>query len=81
MTGWKTVLLLVGASLMAACGQKTQLKPSAGQDLPPNAYGSSVESDAEKLLELPPQAVPERSIELRRRSEPREDDPFELPPE
>ena len=82
LTGWRRAAYI--AVLMfgvAGCGQKTQLEPQAGQILPPNAYGSSVESDAEKLLEVPPQAVPERSIELRRRSEPREDDPFELPPE
>jgi hypothetical protein len=28
----------------------------------------------------PPQAAPERSVELRKRSEEREDDPFDLPP-
>ena len=33
------------------------------------------------LLELDALAAPERSVELRRRSEEREDDPFDLPPE
>jgi hypothetical protein len=27
-----------------------------------------------------PQAAPERNVELRRRSEEREDDPFDIPP-
>jgi hypothetical protein len=33
------------------------------------------------LLEQEPQAAPNRSVELRTRSEDREDDPFDLPPE
>ncbi len=32
------------------------------------------------LLAPPVQAIPERSVELRKRSEEREDDPFDLPP-
>ena len=42
--------------------------------------GEHVETD-EPLLELETLAAPERSVELRRRSEEREDDPFDLPPE
>ena len=34
-----------------------------------------------ELLVLDPQAAPERNVELRRESEEREDDPFDLPPE
>ena len=66
---------------LSACASKTPLEPEPGEPLPPPAYGSTTESDAEELLELPPQAAPERSVELRRRSEEREDDPFDLPPE
>jgi hypothetical protein len=36
---------------------------------------------ADELLRLDTQAAPQRSIELRRRSEDRRDDPFDLPPE
>ena len=36
---------------------------------------------ATELLELDPQAAPERNVELRRESEARDDDPFDLPPE
>ena len=35
---------------------------------------------AENLLKPTPQAAPERSVELRKRSEERTDDPFDLPP-
>lgn len=67
-------------ALLAACGQKTELAPLAGQSLPPAPYGAQAVPDAENLLELDPLAAPERSVELRKRSEEREDDPFDLPP-
>lgn len=69
------------AAALAGCGQKADLEPLAGQSLPPAPYGSEVRPTAEDLLALDPQAAPERSVELRKRSEEREDDPFDLPPE
>ncbi|MXO74540.1 hypothetical protein GRI40_04790 [Altererythrobacter aerius] len=78
----KTLLLLAAAlPLLGACGQKADLEPLAGQPLPPVAYGATEQADAERLLEPDPIAAPERSVELRKRSEEREDDPFDLPPE
>lgn len=71
---------LAAVLLVAACGQKTDLEPLAGQSLPPAPYGARATPDAEQLLELDPLAAPERSVELRKRSEEREDDPFDLPP-
>ena len=65
---------------LAACGQKTDLEPAAGKQLPQPPYGREDRKSAEALLVPPPQAIPERSVELRRRSERREDDPFDLPP-
>lgn len=76
----KLVALGVAACL-AGCGQKAELTPVAGQELPPKPYGSEVQPDAQELLALDPQAAPDRSVELRTRSEEREDDPFDLPPE
>ena len=72
-------LLALGA--LSACGQKGDLKPLPGRSLPVAPYGAEVQPDAEELLELDTLAAPERSVELRRRSEEREDDPFDLPPE
>ena len=69
------------ALALAACGQRATLRPAAGNELPPPPYGSSEPQTADQLLELDPQAAPERSVELRRESEEREDDPFDLPPE
>jgi len=68
-------------ALLAACGQTADLKPPPGKQLPPAPYGREDQPDAEDLTELKPQAAPERTVELRRRSEEREDDPFDLPPE
>lgn len=72
-----TALLLA----LAACGQRADLEPLAGETLPPPPYGASEPLTPDELLEPDPQAVPERSVELRRESEEREDDPFDLPPE
>ena len=77
--------LMIGAAFAAfalgSCGQKAALTPAAGASLPPEPYGSDVRPDTESLLELGTLAAPERSVELRRRSEERQDDPFDLPPE
>jgi hypothetical protein len=49
--------------------------------LPPAPYGSDHKPSAAELLKPDPQAAPQRSVELRTRSEERQDDPFDLPPE
>ena len=66
---------------LAACGRQSDLKPVAGAQLPPPPYGRSDPPTANELLVLDPQAAPQRSVELRQKSEEREDDPFDLPPE
>lgn len=72
------VLLLLP---LAACGAQRDLQPANGASLPPPPYGSAVAPTAEELLEPTPEAQPVRTVELRRQSEEREDDPFDLPPE
>lgn len=74
------MIAIVALAALAGCGQKAALKPPPGENLPPAPYGLEERPSAEALLEPPPQAIPERSVELRRRSEEREDDPFDLPP-
>jgi hypothetical protein len=74
------VLPLLLALGLGACGQQADLKPRAGQELPPPPYGREERPKAEALLKVTPQAAPERSVELRRKSEDRTDDPFDLPP-
>lgn len=68
------------ALALAACGQSAPLKPAPGQQLPVAPYGREGTETAESLLKVPPQAAPERSVELRKRSEKRLQDPFDLPP-
>ena len=78
MRNW---VALAAIAMLGACGQKAALEPVEGASLPPAPYGAEVEPSADELLELPPEAAPDRSVELRTRSEEREDDPFDLPPE
>jgi predicted small lipoprotein YifL len=75
----KTVALVLLLAL-AACGQRSALALKPGQQLPPAPYGRAEKPDAVELLEPPTVAIPERSVELRTRSEEREDDAFDLPP-
>ncbi len=80
----KPVALLVLPALLlpllGACGQRANLVPQAGKELPPAPYGREQRPQAAELLETPTIAIPKRSVELRTRSEQREDDPFDLPP-
>jgi hypothetical protein len=69
------------ALALAGCGSRKDLEPVAGASLPPPPYGRADPPTATELLALDPQAAPERNVELRRESEEREDDPFDLPPE
>ena len=77
----RAVPLLLLALALAACGSQKDLEPGAGAALPPPPYGRTDPPTATELLALDPQAAPERTVELRRESEEREDDPFDLPPE
>ena len=78
MRNW---VALAAIAMLSACGQTAALEPVEGASLPPAPYGAEVQPSADELLELPPEAAPDRSVELRTRSEEREDDPFDLPPE
>jgi hypothetical protein len=73
-----SALLLVA---LAACGAQRDLEPPEGASLPPPPFGRADPPTAEELLEPTPEAQPARTVELRRQSEVREDDPFDLPPE
>ncbi|WXK61187.1 hypothetical protein WAB17_01405 [Parerythrobacter aurantius] len=66
---------------LAGCGQQADLQRLEGTGGPATPYGAAREPTTEELLAPDTLAAPERSVELRRRSEEREDDPFDLPPE
>ena len=76
----RTVAAFVLALALAACGNRVDLRPAAGESLPPAPLGRADAPTAEELLTRTPQQAPKRSVELRTRSEEREDDPFDLPP-
>ncbi|MEQ8742488.1 LPS translocon maturation chaperone LptM [Parasphingorhabdus sp.] len=76
-----SILLLVGATtVLAACGNRGALQPAKGEALPPPVYGEMKTPSGDDLLIPSSQAKPERSDELLRRSEKRQDDEFDLPP-
>lgn len=75
----KLVIVAMLAAL-SACGSRATLQPTAGRQLPVAPYGAKDRPNADALLEATPQATPERSVELRKRSEERQDDPFDFPP-
>lgn len=73
------ILLLAG---LAACGSKSDLVPPPGKSLPVAPLGREAPPSATELLRVPAQAQPDRTVELRKRSEERADDPYDLrPPE
>jgi hypothetical protein len=77
----RLAIVLVGAALLSACGSRAPLTPPEGASLPPAPTGATAPPNADELLRRDALAAPERSVELRRRSEERQDDPFDLPPE
>ncbi|WP_294395070.1 hypothetical protein [uncultured Sphingomonas sp.] len=73
-------LALGGLLLLAACGDRQSLRPPNGAALPPKPATAPAVPTADQLLALPPAVRPGRSDELITRSQPRADDPFDLPP-
>ncbi len=65
---------------LAACGGQQPLEPAAGQDMPEAPAMARTVPTTDELLEPTTQQRPSRVDELLRRSQEREDDPFDLPP-
>lgn len=76
----KPIAAVMLALVLGACGVRADLKPQAGKSLPVAPFGRDEQPSSAQLLASTPQAAPERSVELRKRSEERSDDPFSLPP-
>ena len=75
----RALLLLPGLALLAACGNMEPLRPKTADAMPPKPEMAARAPTTEELLTPPTNARPARQDDLRR-SEEREDDPFDLPP-
>lgn len=80
-TGATFGLVVAFAAALSGCGQTAELKPRPGRELPVAPFGRDDRPSANQLLAPQPQDAPQRSVELRSRSEDRQDDPFDLPPQ
>ena len=75
-----SILVLAAIGLIAGCGRVVDLKPAAGQPLPVRPLMAKTTPTPQELLTIPSYAKPDRVDELMKRSEPRAQDPFNLPP-
>ncbi|HEY9091861.1 lipoprotein [Parasphingorhabdus sp.] len=80
MTKYRKIVAFAALMILSACGNRGDLVPAKGESLPPPAYGEAEKPTAQELMTPSSQAQPERSDELLRRSETRQDDKFDLPP-
>jgi hypothetical protein len=71
----------VAALALAACGVRAPLQPEPGESLPVAPQTAARQPTSEELLARPAIAAPARVDELLTRSEEREEDRFDLPPQ
>lgn len=76
----RALLVTSIAFAVTACGKVGDLEPRSGNALPPKAYGQTAQQSAQTLTTPSVQARPGRTDELLKRSERREDDPFDVAP-
>lgn len=76
----RALLPLFAVVLLAACGNMEPLRPQAGEGMPVKPAMAAKAPTTDELLTPPPNARPARQDDGLRRSEEREDDPFDLPP-
>jgi len=76
----KRLALIVVLAALAGCGRVADLKHATGQALPVKPLMARTTPTAKDLLTPPTYARPDRVDELIRRSQPRQADPFDLPP-
>jgi|SRR5436190_19102144 len=76
----KRILVIAGVAALASCGREADLKPAAGHSLPVKPLMARTTPTVEQLLTPPSYARPDRVDELVKKSQPRPQDPFDLPP-
>jgi len=76
----KHLLVIAGVAALAACGRQAELKPAPGHSLPVKPMMAHTTPTVKELLTAPTYARPDRVDELVKKSQPRPQDPFDLPP-
>jgi hypothetical protein len=74
------MFIAIATVALAGCGRMAPLTPPPGKPLPVRPAVASTTPTAKDLLTPPTQARPDRVDELIKRSLPRREDPFDLPP-
>jgi hypothetical protein len=74
------MFVIAAALAIAGCGRVADLEPAPGRAMPVKPLMARATPTFDELLTPPTQARPNRVDELIKRSEPRRDDPFNLPP-
>ena len=74
------IIAAFGLGLLAGCGRVADLKPAKGEALPVKPLMARTTPTPQELLTIPTYAKPDRVDELVKRSQPRPQDPFDLPP-
>ena len=76
----RRILVIAGILGLASCGREADLKPAPGHAMPVKPAMAHNTPTVEELLTPSSQARPDRVDELVRKSQPRPQDPFDLPP-
>ncbi|GGE82340.1 hypothetical protein [Sphingomonas prati] len=77
----RLILALTVCAALTACGRREALQPAEGASLPVAPSQARVQPTVDDLLTPTPSARPDRSEEVLRKSEIRQDDRFDLPPQ
>jgi hypothetical protein len=76
----RRILIIAGVAALASCGRQADLKPAPGHALPMKPIMAHTTPTVQELLTPPTYARPDRVDELVKKSQPRPQDPFDLPP-
>ena len=76
----KRILAIAGVLALASCGRQTDLEPAPGHKMPVKPLMARTAPSVDQLLTPPAYARPDRIDELVKKSRPRAQDPFDLPP-
>ncbi|HVI05339.1 MAG TPA: hypothetical protein VM711_04500 [Sphingomicrobium sp.] len=76
----RRALIIAGILLVAGCGREAQLEPAQGHKMPVKPAMARAAPTVDQLLTPPTHMRPDRIDELVKKSQPRPEDPFDLPP-